>query len=621
MSQLKERFKAKLSLLVLVGIIGWFSSYPLARQWGNPLSWDVFGYYLYLPANFIWHDAGLKDFSKVEEVNKKYDCTPTYYQGSFTEDGKFMIKYSCGVAVLESPFFFAAHLLAPSLGYPADGFSKPYQNAMLIANFFWIIIGFIFLRKALLKLFSDGITALLLALVMIGTNFYIIGLITPGMTHQFEFSLFAIILYLTILWHEAPSLKRATLLGAFIGLAIIVRPSDGVIILLPLLWNVGSWKELKAKVRDVFTVHRTHMLCLVAAAGVVGAIQMSYWKNVAGSALLFSYNNNPGEGFEFLSPYIVDVLFSFRKGWFIYTPLMLLAVAGIIMMWRKNRRLFVPLAAFLIVNVYVVSSWSCWWYAGSYGHRAMVDSYAVMMVPLGFFFTQALQGKTLLKITAFGFAFLFTVLNLFQSWQFSAGIISDNRMTAAYYWKVFGKTTKNPADDKYLLINRSTGEEEKFTDKTNYTGRTLFDEGFETVNNDLKTHYVDSVKHGGKLGYLLDSTWVYSPPLKMPYKLITHKDHAWIHCSFWFYPASEMEKNQLTLTIAFMHGQKAYKYDGVEMDHRFKDAPLHQWSFYEVDYLTPEVRSTSDELQVNFWLRGKTPVYVDDLKVEAYEPK
>jgi len=43
-----------------------------------------------------------------------------------------------------------------------------------------------------------------------------------------------------------------------------------------------------------------------------------------------------------------------------------------------------------------------------------------------------------------------------------------------------------------------------------------------------------------------------------------------------------------------------------------------QWNPMRMDYLTPEVRSTEDVVKVYFWLQGKTPVYIDNLKIDIF---
>jgi hypothetical protein len=46
----------------------------------NIISWDIFGYYLYLPATFIHHDPTIQDISWVEQARELYKSSSTLYQ-------------------------------------------------------------------------------------------------------------------------------------------------------------------------------------------------------------------------------------------------------------------------------------------------------------------------------------------------------------------------------------------------------------------------------------------------------------------------------------------------------------------------------------------------------------
>ncbi len=97
----------------------------LTYDWLSIISWDVVGYYLYLPATFIHHDAGIKDFSWLQGILDTYKPTIGFYQAYTGPAGEYVMKYTMGLAILYEPFFFIAHWIAPVLGYPADGFSLP----------------------------------------------------------------------------------------------------------------------------------------------------------------------------------------------------------------------------------------------------------------------------------------------------------------------------------------------------------------------------------------------------------------------------------------------------------------------------------------------------------------
>ncbi|HEY9114586.1 MAG TPA: hypothetical protein VIN10_07785, partial [Bacteroidales bacterium] len=91
------------------------------------LSWDVFGYYLYLPANYIYYDPALQNTTWLDELIRQYEPTSSLYQLYPMAEGKMLIKYTSGIAILTLPFFLLAHFLAPLFGFPADGLSMPYQ--------------------------------------------------------------------------------------------------------------------------------------------------------------------------------------------------------------------------------------------------------------------------------------------------------------------------------------------------------------------------------------------------------------------------------------------------------------------------------------------------------------
>jgi hypothetical protein len=96
-----------------------------------------------------------------------------------------------------------------------------------------------------------------------------------------------------------------------------------------------------------------------------------------------SYYSYGDEGFFFTNPQIINGLFSYRKGWLIYTPLMIFALLGILTLARRKfQQFFIPVLIFTVANIYVVYSWWCWWYGGSFGSRPMIDSYPLMAVAL-----------------------------------------------------------------------------------------------------------------------------------------------------------------------------------------------------------------------------------------------
>ena len=82
-------------LIVFVILISIITS-PLP----NVISWDVFGYYLYLPGLFIYNDLGFNDWSWIDNIVEIYNSTDTVYQISKGPLGNNINKYSMGMAFL-----------------------------------------------------------------------------------------------------------------------------------------------------------------------------------------------------------------------------------------------------------------------------------------------------------------------------------------------------------------------------------------------------------------------------------------------------------------------------------------------------------------------------------------
>ncbi|MBC8321170.1 MAG: hypothetical protein H8E34_10640 [Bacteroidetes bacterium] len=608
------------SIIVLLAIMFTNISIRVVVPPNNPISWDTFGYYLYLPAAFIYNDLGLENKEVFDELITKYNSTSTFYQVTKSNKGTWIMKYSMGMAIFYGPSFFTGHAIANVLDYPADGFSKPYQWALVANGILFFFLGMFFMRKVLLRFFTDKITSLVLLLIFFGTNYFWYSTYSAEMPHNYLFAAYAFILWQTILWHENHKRKNMVWIALAIGFTTLARPTELIAILIPLLWEVSS-KESFVQKYYLLIKYKSHILLFAFILLLIGSLQVIYWRIYSGNFIYYSYVN-PGEGFEFLWPYTLRFLFSFRKGWLIYTPIMIFALWGFVSLYRNNKGVFFPVFIFFIVNLYIVSSWSCWWYAQSMGQRALVQSYALMAIPLGFFLTSLSRKSISVKSIFSLMIFSFVVLNLFQSWQLTKSIISADRMTILYYFDSFGKTKKTETNDKLLLVDRTYKGLEKLPDdqKFNHTVIKIFD--FEEINENRKDNYSDLYAFTGSYSFVMDSNTLFSPAFKMDYRDLTKHDYAWLRVSVWVYPIHPISETLSSLIVSFQHKGKNYKYKGADLNStKIKGhLRLNQWNKVSFDYLTPEVRSKKDNLIVYIWNRGKKNIYFDKLTIELFEP-
>jgi hypothetical protein len=562
---------------------------------------------------FINDNLGLQDTKVLHNILDQYHNSSTLYQAYQTDTGSWVLRYPMGMAVLYSPFFMLGHLAASFTDYAKDGFSLPYQIAILSGGIFYSITGFYFVRKTLLNYFTDKSTAITLIILFFGTNYFFhssfVG--TNAMSHNYLFTLYAIIVWLTIQWHKTFRLKILIWLAIVCGLAIIARPSELVCLFIPFLWGIGSQYNLKQKLILFLKTYRYHTLCFIAILLVIGFPQLFYWKIITGKFLFNSYGDNAGEGFEFAHPFIWQVLLSFRKGWLLYTPLMILALAGFYYTIRSKKEFGFAILIYFLINFYIISSWSCWWYAESFGQRALIQSYAVLALPLGALINTIETRKGIFKQFLFIGIGLFIILNLFQTWQYHNGVIHSSRMTKEAYFAVFGKRDTPDDYDKMLIMDRPGGP--VTINESEYTKTKEWIEEFDNGGNTAG----DSV-YSGKHSLRMDSINIYSPSIEKAFEEITDKDHAKLKVSMLVYCKGNIKDNPGSLVITFEHNKFAYGYSATDLE--TLSIEPDKWSEVSVNYLTPIIRRPSDRLKIYYWHRGRKALLIDRLKVEVWEP-
>ena len=608
--------KNKISLGAMIFIFIVFATLRLYYHPKRIFSYDVFGYYLYLPSLVIQNDPGLHDLDWVNKINEQYKATPSLYQVSKTTKGNWAIRFYSGIAIMYTPFFIAGHIYALSSTYPADGFSEPYQWAIIISGIFYTLLGVWFMRKLLLKFFNDKNTAITLLLLFIGSNIFFFSTLGNDVPHVYIFTLITILLYLTVRWHSNPKLRTAAGIGLITGLIAICRASGFLAILIPLFWGVSNLTSFKEKIHLLKKNYR-HVAVLIAATTLAVFPQFLYWIVNTGQ-LIFNAYDDPQSGLDIFNSRLGYVLFGFRKGLYIYSPMMIFATIGFFQLYKYNRKIFLPILLFFLANTYLIACYSS---LVSFGWRAFIETYAVLAIPLAYFVYSVFQYRKILKFALIFLLFLFTVLNLFKIYQLSVGVIDGSRMTKEYYLATFFKLNVTDADRELLLIKRSETNRDEFLHQENYQKRNLSVNGFEEVKDINPNYLEDSIVYRGKYSYKMDSANIFTPAYRMRYKDITSHDHAWIRASVYIYPTNPEELNEALLVVDFKNRKGVYKYRAFRFVDFSIDAKAGQWNLLSFDYLTPEVRSTKDLLEVYIWYRGKSPCYIDELTVDVFEKK
>lgn len=426
--------------IVLITCLAVNFSLKLWEQQDRVIEHDVHHYYSYLPLAFIYDDL------KIEKSD--YRMGDNYYLvwPLTTEDGRKTIKNTMGMSFLYAPFFFVAHELSIQFGYPPNGYTEIYKFFLQLSAIFYLFIGVYFLSGILKHFnFTDTHIAITVALIGMGTNLLCYASQSATMPHVYNFCLVSMFTYYTIKWHGNATLKYTILIGLLLGIISLIRPSNIILLLFFLLYGVTDFKSLKLSVTKI-KVH--HIVIVSLLVFLVWLPQYLYWKLTTGHYIFYSYTD---ERFFFNKPKIIEGLFSFRKGWLLYTPIMIFALAGISLLKDKLKDTRITIVVFTLVNIYIIFSWWCWWYGGTYGQRSFIDYYAILAIPLAATVRFILDKQLFYKVSFFAVSVFFIWLNIFQTFQFEYHSLHYEAMSRKLYFKQFGKLHKIPDADQYLV--------------------------------------------------------------------------------------------------------------------------------------------------------------------------
>jgi len=395
---------------------------------------DGLGYYDYLPSIFIYHDF--------VRLNTNTNTHPDLYHriektGVYIDYYNTKVnKYPCGTALLLSPFYGLTSLLSNK--NDIDGYTIPFHKAVHYAAVFYLFLTLLFLKKLLLLYNIEKINIILTQLFLVFST-SILHYTKQEASFSHVYSLFAITTFIYFSKAYFLTYRNRYFYWAciFIALILILRQINIIIIfIIPFL--AGSSENFKRGIATV--LNRTSMLlkgsfiflCIISIQCLAWYLQTSY-------LFVYSYQN---ESFDFFNPEIINILFSYKKGLFVYAPILAVAMIALVKLFLSKRHYeAVSWLLFFSVCTYVLSSWWSWYYGCSYGLRAYIDFYSVFFILFALLLNQM---RLLIKIPLLILCALTIPLNLIQTFQYQGYILHWMNMDQEKYWKVFLKT-----EDKY----------------------------------------------------------------------------------------------------------------------------------------------------------------------------
>ena len=435
---MKSLFKNKSYSVYVIFSISVFCifSFDFFVSWGDlhhPFKNDINQYYSYINAIFAEHDLTFKNNLHSYWLIE----TPIH---------KVVPKVTYGMAFFYFPFYLFAKLFSDA---NSTGYESIYAWAIHFGCILYIVIGLWVIRKTLLFWFNEMVTSIAILVLFFGTNLFYYTVSESESVHGILFFLISAFLYNVVKWHRSRSKINFLFFSSFAGFICLIRPTECLILLIPLLIGVTSIKDISVRIIEIIKLKWTLIL------GVLLFIlpllpQCIYWKIQSGSFFFFSYGSS--EGFFWKDPQVINVLFSYRKGWLVYSPLMFLSLFGFFLLFKRKKEMFFGILFYFLINLYLISTWWDWAFGGSFGMRALIHMGPILIIPLAYTIQWIIQINKYrcIKIVFHMTLIFFCCLNIFQSNLYKHGIISYDGMTKEAYWFTFLKKTYSQEDLSYL---------------------------------------------------------------------------------------------------------------------------------------------------------------------------
>lgn len=595
-----KNFAKKIIIFIVVILtffmfkIRWFDGD--GERWRTIVETDGKGYYAYLPAIFLYHDLQY-DFI-VEAEASIYGIGGA--QKRLLSNGQPGNKYFVGVAVLLTPFFLIAWFVSKITGHGSGGYNMIFFSSVAAAAIFYLLIALMYIRKLLLLLGSrEKWIGVILLLLVFATNIFWYVLYEPSMSHIYSFAAVSAFLFYIKSYENQKKNYQLICAAATLAIITLIRPVN-VMIVLGIPFLSGSYKNFMVLFNAIFR-NKKALLLSIAVYSVLVFIQPYIYYRTSGDFFKWPYTN---EGFDFKHPHFWDGLFSYRKGLFIYTPLMLVAFLFIIPYFKKS--LFAALGYLLsfIIFIWVITSWGSWSYGGAFSLRPVLEFYPLLIIPMAVGLNNLKRRSEIILILL---VFLpITGFCLFQTYQYEKHILSYDDMNKEKYWKVFLKT------DRHLKAVAYPPKVETISHDS-ILSKKIIEYNFD---NDAQNAYNTSQFFSASHSLKLDKQLEYSSTFTSTFSELKNEDISYIEVSLMAKKIDEENEGTLIVSFENPNGQ-IFRYDSYPIG-----LLINTDSWEKINYsLKIPPMADNDIMKIYVWNKSDYPLFIDDMRIELYKVK
>ena len=445
----QNRFEWILLILFLLTV-------PLLNPW---VRGDGVGYYAYARAPLIEHNFDFThDYQSANESFREGHLENGQPKaGQRTRTGHLDNHFSVGPAMLWSLFLLVAHggtLLARTLGSNvlADGFSAPYRYAMAFGTglygFLALLLSFRLARKYVGPMWSFVATLA----IWWGSSLPFYMYFNPSWSHAHSAFVVALFLWYWDATREHRSLAQWLLLGLIVGLMLDVYYLNSMIVSVLAVEAVGQYANILRSPPPSSPSFLELLIrqLLFGFAVIVGMIPtfVSRWIVYGGP---FETGYVSIRDFLWRSPVFFSVLFSSNHGLLSWTPLLALAILGLLLFTVRLPKVGIPFSTAMVAVYLFVSFYPDWAGISSFGNRFFVSLTPLFILGLAYLLQRIAalhfsQPRSAL-LACSGVLACFVLWNLGLIYQFGThlvparGPISFRQVTYNQFYVVPGELT------------------------------------------------------------------------------------------------------------------------------------------------------------------------------------
>jgi len=354
-------------------------SLPLLNPW---VRGDGVGYYAFGRALLIQHNLDFApDYQHANEGFReaRLDAAGFPRQEFRTVTGHLDNHFSIGPAMLWSPFLICAHagvLLARAFGskVAADGFSFPYLVAMAFGTLLYGFFALLLSYRVACRFTAERWALFATIAIWWASSLLVYMYFNPSWSHAHSAFAVALFFWYWLRTREERTRAQWLVLALIAGIMLNVYYPNAIIlvVLIPeaLAQYREAWRRPEAKAATVGSLFTSHILFYVVAFALLLPTFLTRYIVYGG---FFQTGYIPVTSWHWASPYFGALLFSSNHGLFSWTPLLLIASAGLFIFWRRCAAIGTPVILMLLVFYYFMASYPDWDGISSYGNRFFVS--------------------------------------------------------------------------------------------------------------------------------------------------------------------------------------------------------------------------------------------------------